>query len=169
MPYCIDQTKNTKKEKKSERVRSYITPRRKKNNKETIGTWEGAIVLSFDYNYISPPTPLFSLQIGEIAFWWIRWENTQTLPIYDCLFSLIKYPQKQFSLHFSLSHFPSSLKSPQLHRPLVSSRWWWIEKVGEETLNAWGGFLFSIYYNDPLHTFASGFEFQVLSQLNGLD
>ena len=38
MPYCIDQTKNTKKEKKSERVRSYITPRRKKNNKETIGT-----------------------------------------------------------------------------------------------------------------------------------
>ena len=145
----------TKPKKKTERVQSYITPKIKKNNKEIIGTWEEAIFLSFDYNYIFPTTPLFSLQIEEIAFWWAQWENNQTSPIYPSLFSPIKHPQKPFFLHFSLSHFPSSLKSPQPHRPLVSSRWWWIGKVDEETLDAQRRFLFSINYNDPLYTFAS--------------
>ena len=97
--------KNIKKikEEKSERVQSYIMPKRKKNNKETIGTWEEAVILSFDYNYISPPhSPIFSPNWRDSILVGSRRKhpNSTNLP-----FSLLtnQTPTKAiFSLLFSL-------------------------------------------------------------------
>ena len=98
-PYCTDQTKK----KINERVQSYIMPRRKKNNKETIGTREGVVVLSFDYNYISTPhSPIFSPNWRDSILVGSRRKhpNSTNLP-----FSLLtnQTPTKSiFSLLFSL-------------------------------------------------------------------
>ena len=92
----------------------------------------GSFVILLQLHF-SSHSPIFSPSWGDSILVG-QGENTQAPQIYIYLFSLIKYLQKQFSLHFSLSHFSSPLKSPQLHRALFS-RCRWIEKVGEETLD----------------------------------
>ena len=55
----------------------------------------------------------FSLQFGEIVFWRERRENWWVPPKSLLFSTLNQTTKKSFSLHFSLLHFPSSLKSLQ--------------------------------------------------------
>ena len=47
-------------EKEQNTLQYWPNQKYKRERKETIYTWEREVVLSFDYNYISPLTPLFS-------------------------------------------------------------------------------------------------------------